>query len=776
MATKQELLAEAYKRGLMPPEQRAAYEEAQKRGLLEPSDNPNVSFEAGAPPGERPTRGQVDYAAAHPPVSMTPAGSRFNPTYDSPTLSAAGNPEVPYYVNQAGELIGQTPDESGLDTALALAGRLALGRVLPGPVVNAMLPSERLTAMQSGGLSGLMGGLKNEAMAAGAGAGGMLRGDGYKPAYDETLARLDQSDAYLRAAYPMSYYGAGGAGMLAGAVLTPEIKAGGAGVEALARMLPGQAAVNAPRVAKAGQLALDTGIGTGSAWGSSDPGERGTGALVGGGMSAAASVLTRGMLKGAPRNSLPGSTMPEALAAGRPQDVSRAAGYVERQLGGTSLEDLSAAEGSVMMGAEAAGPRAKTALGALARREGDTAKSLEGAVSARVIDRPQRIMDAFAEATGVSPEAAAGDMEALVAVGQKEAAPLFEASRANPNPVMSPRLAAIIETPAGKVALRQAVADVANDVDGPGAQALGFEVTGMTPDGLPDVVTLKAPTAETWDRIYKALQRTVKRDDFGRVIPDNLSPANHNINLVRKALRKELEEQSPMWGQAMASSADYMGARGAFESTQKALFSAKTTAAKFAKMFEGLSAGERSAGKAGIANAIFNLAQTNRLKPGALKIPIIREKLAAALGDDGAEAITRMVGDEDAMRAFEMRYAPGVGSVTSEINLAAKEMDSNPWLDAAVNMGVATAIAGPAGAKASLIRDAANAVGSFAKGGGMMPVGARNIAGQALMSSPKDMAAFIANAPRGNPRLGQTLHMASRGAPRLSGQLAGQRR
>jgi len=40
MATKQELLAEAYKRGLMPPAQRAAYEEAQRRGIVTPRSAP----------------------------------------------------------------------------------------------------------------------------------------------------------------------------------------------------------------------------------------------------------------------------------------------------------------------------------------------------------------------------------------------------------------------------------------------------------------------------------------------------------------------------------------------------------------------------------------------------------------------------------------------------------------------------------------------------------------------------------------------------------------
>jgi hypothetical protein len=261
----------------------------------------NVQYGEGADPGEVPMVGQSDYAGTFSPNPTFPQGSRFNPAYDTATKTAAGNKDVPFFVNRLGELVDQTDGESALDTMGTLAARFAAGQALPGPVVEAMFPSGRLEAAQSGMTSGLLGGLKNEVMGAGAGLGAMLRGGEYKPAYDETLTSLDERDRYLRTAYPLSYYGGGGAGAVAGAALTPEIKAGGAGVEALARMLPGQVTRNAPRVAKAAQVAMDTSIASGSAWGSADPGQRDGAAMVGGGMALPLSVLTRGVLKGAPR-------------------------------------------------------------------------------------------------------------------------------------------------------------------------------------------------------------------------------------------------------------------------------------------------------------------------------------------------------------------------------------------------------------------------------------------------------------------------------------------
>jgi hypothetical protein len=47
MATREELLAEAYRRGLMPPQQRAAYEEAQRRGIVKGAPAPAQNGPAG---------------------------------------------------------------------------------------------------------------------------------------------------------------------------------------------------------------------------------------------------------------------------------------------------------------------------------------------------------------------------------------------------------------------------------------------------------------------------------------------------------------------------------------------------------------------------------------------------------------------------------------------------------------------------------------------------------------------------------------------------------
>lgn len=54
MADKAELLAEAYRRGLLPPDRKAAYEEAARRGLVPPIANAKPAMKNGRLPGEVP--------------------------------------------------------------------------------------------------------------------------------------------------------------------------------------------------------------------------------------------------------------------------------------------------------------------------------------------------------------------------------------------------------------------------------------------------------------------------------------------------------------------------------------------------------------------------------------------------------------------------------------------------------------------------------------------------------------------------------------------------
>jgi hypothetical protein len=200
----------------------------------------------------------------------------------------------------------------------------------------------------------------------------------------------------------------------------------------------------------------------------------------------------------------------------------------------------------------------------------------------------------------------------------------------------------------------------------------------------------------------------------------------------------------------MARSSDYRSADEAFEFGGTNLFNPRVTEAEFGKRLASMSAGDRTAAKAGIANQAFNLVQNGRMKPSVLATPRVRAKLAAALGDDGADRLIALAKDEDAMRAFEQRYAPGAGSITSEITQAMKEQDANPMLEGLINAGTATATGGPNAGLMSLARSGIGMARDKWVARGMSPE-VSNEAGRILMLPPMEGAAAIANAPPYRP-------------------------
>lgn len=101
--------------------------------------------------------------------------------------------------------------------------------------------------------------------------------------------------------------------------------------------------------------------------------------------------------------------------------------YVARILGnaGHTVESLEKASPD-LTAAEAAGPTGETALMALGRREGSTPNDIAARMGERSATRSTRIMENMAQASGVHPAAAKGDIEDLVAAGRKTAAPMYK--------------------------------------------------------------------------------------------------------------------------------------------------------------------------------------------------------------------------------------------------------------------------------------------------------------------------------------------------------------
>lgn len=455
------------------------------------------------------------------------------------------------------------------------------------------------------------------------------------------------------------------------------------------------------------------------------------GGLVGGGIGAGLSGIRRVPGSGQPPTGIdPANPVP-------PQDAARAADYVQRQIP-AGASPVVPQRGQTT--AEASGRRAQVALGALARREGQTADALGGNIQNRRATRPDRMLGDFQRATGFNPADAQTAVETVVSAGRDRVRPMFQAVENDPTPVTSPRLTVLSETPIIQRALRAAYEDLANNPDGPQAGSVFRE----GPNGL----TVAEPTMATWDKVYKALQGEVERNQFtGRPIPDTQSRGNFNVNRARAALRSELGRLSPQWGEAISAAGDYVPVEGAYNAGRGQILAGNVSARDVQTRVAGMSEGELSGYRAGIATRIFEQAQNGRLRPAQLTTPNVRAKLEAALGREATDELINAIGSEAAMAAFEQRYAPNTNSVTSDMNAAMAEQDNiggSAVADGALNFAT-DALQHRSFTKAALnwaIGQARTGAAHIRTRG--MSVGARNEAGRLLGGdmSPADARAY----------------------------------
>lgn len=721
------------------------------------SDMPRADFDrAMASPASGPTYGAGESGsnpAAGLPVTVgqrreivarggyfpdAPLGTTLNPTFETPF---SGEPETGAFVPLRGGMV-QRDVRPLSETLIAGAGRTglrALGMPFRGTPMGGILnraaevafPSGALDAAESGATSAALLGGKNELAALPYGIGAMAEGKPFSEGFQPVLSAADERDRVLRENHPGWYYGGGAAGTAATAAVTPVIRGGSVATRVL-----GNAAIQGSQGAAAGFLGSD-----------GDLGERGQQAAIGGFLGG---ILGGGGSYIEPKP-LPPSPITTPLPSGIPPSAARrAARYVERQ-SAIPLSDLEAFSGNPSLtAAEVMGQRGKRAIMGLGAQEGTTPEAFAEIVRQRAEERPQVLMDAFASATGMSPAEAGGDIDAIIEAGRNEVAPMFKQALQDPRPVTSDRLKSILGTPEGKKAARQVYADMLNDIDGPPPAAHGFEVTGATPDGLPETVTASSPTMEAWDRLYKQLGRQVERDTFGKPLPESMSPGNRNLDALRRALRSELENVSPGWGAAMAHSADYKSAEAAFKMASKSLFAPSVSVRQFAKGIENLSATERRAAISGHGNAIFEKAQNSNLRPNTFKAPHVRDKMRLLMGDEAADKLIAAAKEQADMAHFENRFGPNANSTSADKLQVIKEQNDNPWKEAAFNATMAIPL-GPKGMAAAagivpIRRLAAKITAPKSEAW-------RDYAGQLLLGDPQTLAESVKGIPQKPNRL-----------------------
>jgi hypothetical protein len=494
-----------------------------------------------------------------------------------------------------------------------------------------------------------------------------------------------------------------------------------------------------------------------------DRGEAALGAgLLGAGVGGAVPMVAR-VGQGAFRN-LPQPMQNAAMSAmGRPAPAVAsgpalatpeqiALRHLSRNLetSGLTLDDLRSAPTS-LTAAEAMGRTGQRQLGALARMEGQTADDLGGLITARREGRPLTLSDEFARATGVDPDAAAGNIDALVDAGRRKAAPLYDKAYADAID-LTPTLQGLTQRPAVQKAMRNARTMMQND--GLDPDALGLTVSPNSGE-IPIMEVSRRPSMQLWDYVKRGLDDEIDaiRDPVTRTF--SRPQEARQLSQMAADLRSELTSQSPAYRQALDASGDYLKADSAFKSAPKLVFDNKLSPRAFAQQVAKMTEGEREALKAGIANHALTLVNSGRMAPKTLSTPGIRQKLVAVLGEDGAGNLIKSADLEVQKAAFESRYGPAAGSVTSDMLAGGEELAQSVG-GGPLNLG--RMVTNPLQTLKAGGEELINRAYSAATQPGQ--VAARDVIGQRYLNSPQELADWLeANQvnikppvfPRGNP-------------------------
>ena len=459
------------------------------------------------------------------------------------------------------------------------------------------------------------------------------------------------------------------------------------------------------------------------------------GDLVAKGLSAVAKPVVKAIA-----NKVQDWTSPLAGAA---RDAGQ---YVYGLLGDSAPADIkaaaAAASGKPLTAAEAIGRTGTTALAAVGRRAGTTADLLAGQLQERAAGAPDRILGDYATAAGIDPAAARGDMDAFLQNGRDAARPSFEKALSSPKGVWNDDLVALSQRPVIQKAISQSYDDILNA----GKDPAGFGFTAKDPV-TGKFVQAPRPTAEAWDLVKKNVSGQLERDPFGKVIPDSISRGNYNVGVAGRDLTTTLRDAIPGYGAALDRAGDYLTVNKAFQDGQNFILNPNVTAAQLADRVAKLSPAEVQAFKGGIANKLFDKAQLKSFGATMFDAPLVRQKLAAALGPDNAAKFLENMKIEKGMKAVGSRINPDTGSITSNILNATSEQDEakQKALVDAIYAGAHLATGNKLGAGMRLL-SAARRLGGGPSG--RMPEATRNEVGRLLLMSPDDLANHLSSLDR----------------------------
>lgn len=697
-----------------------------------------------------------------------PAGSIRNPYYAREGADA-GFKHGDWYVDQQGQ-VKQWTTESGLKAdAAAQAAVSSEDKAVLKPLFNGYMNEAEGALSQDRTRSLFQGYTFNTAdeiaAAARAGVTGIRNLVGEGPGYsasDAFHARME-AERMRREAYGYEHPIENTAFQIVGGGLNPAAVLGGeyvAGAKGIAPIV-GRGAV----VGAAGGAAAGAGAGDGFRDRAIDAlSGAATGAPIGAVLSGAAPIIGSGVKRIAAGVDEVGSRIRTGLGhepGAAPGSAARARAdetgldYVRRlaERGDPKLEKLAnnpvEARGKPITAAEAIGRPAEVQLKVAGRRQGQTPDALEAQLRARHSETSDRVVQDFAEVTGLKPEAIEGDFakegERLRALAQ----PLYEEAYAT-GPVNNEALQGLLSRPSMKEALRRAEAIAAEEGRTPAdigivktEQPLVVDGQTLMQNGQPimvpgDDVQITTPTMQTWDYIKRGLDDVLEDYRDGVTGKLKLTTQSRGVAKTLEQLRGELTNSETPWGPAYRAALDAGGEPIRLEEVfgaAKRLASGTMTVGDFDKTLKGYSPAQLSAVRAGVVNQVRNAAAAGRQRLGEMATPAFKEKLTRLFGEDAAQELSQRIDDERFLQAHGQRMTPGIGSDTSETLLGGAEQQEN--LDAIRRV---TRAAGSGDWKGALLHVVTSPVVGMMRGA-QMPIAEaeRDVVGALLSQKPSEL-------------------------------------
>lgn len=325
------------------------------------------------------------------------------------------------------------------------------------------------------------------------------------------------------------------------------------------------------------------------------------------------------------------------------------------------------------------GENVRALAGSVSRQPGVARNIAKSATGTRQLGQVDRIKDAINRDLGPTTDVLQTSND-LMKQAQTAAAPLYEKAYANPV-VTTPRLDALLNTPAGKQAVARARTIAANEMHNPEAMGFALDKDGnvalnptvnLSADESGNLIASQEPaatkgyTTQTLDYVKRGLDDILeqKRNPLtGKLVLDESGRA---INSVKNGLLSEIDKLNPDYAAARQAYAGPASMRSAMLDGKAAL---NKSASEIDQRLQNMSDPERQQYALGLRSAIADKLDAGT--DGANKVlqvigsPKKRAVLAKVFGDSGKlDDFISTLGNEQA--AFDTYFAVHRGSQTAE--------------------------------------------------------------------------------------------------------------